>query len=199
MKAKPSEKFDYITSLASANTFHDVAKGCLSQYKNTNKISSTIIFASATNYGLAMELYLKTLIIMEGNNKPHGHNLDDLYNKLSPCIQKRLNKEYKSLDGEIRKETLYIRASLEKSDPNNSNNNPVRGTKLKQLFKNNKDIFIIYRYMFEQGRTKEWQYFYFEYGNFDLACEALKIVSNSLLNEQEQFKVQIIQQNIGEK
>ena len=49
----------------------------------------------------------------------------------------------------------------------------------------------MYRYMFEQGRTKEWQYFYFEYGNFDLACEALKIVSNNLLNEQEQFKVKI--------
>ncbi len=191
MKAKPSEKFDYITSLASASTFHDVAKGCLQQYKNTNKISPTIVFASATNYGLAMELYLKTLIIMEGNNKPHGHNLDDLHNKLSPNIQKRLNKEYKSLDGETRKETLYIRASLEKSDPNNSNNDPERGTKLKQLFKNNNDIFIMYRYMFEQGRTKEWQYFYFEYGNFDLACEALKIVSNSLLNEQEQFKVKI--------
>ena len=63
MKAKPSEKFDYITSLASASTFHDVAKGCLQQYKNTNKISPTIVFASATNYGLAIELYLKTLII----------------------------------------------------------------------------------------------------------------------------------------
>lgn len=188
MKAKPSEKFDFITSLASSNTFHDVAKGCLHQYKNTNKISPTIIFASATNYGLAMELYLKTLIIMEGNHKPHGHKLDNLYNKLSPNIQKQLNKEYKSLDGETRKETLYIRASLEKSNPSNSNNELERETKLKQLFKNNKDIFIIYRYMFEQGRTKEWQYFYFEYGNFDLACKALKIVSNILLMSKNNSK-----------
>lgn len=54
-------------------------------------ISPTIVFASATNYGLAIELYLKTLIIMEGNNNPHGHNLDDLHNKLSPTIQKRLD------------------------------------------------------------------------------------------------------------
>lgn len=191
MKAKPSEKFDFITSLASANTFHNVAKGCLNQYKNTNKISPTIVFASATNYGLAMELYLKTLIIMEGISKPHGHNLDDLYNKLSSNIQKRLNREYKSLDGETRKDILYLRASLENSNPNNPNNVPERGTKLKQLFKNNNDIFVMYRYMFEQGRTKEWQYFYFEYGNFDLACEALKMVSNSLLNEQEQFKVKV--------
>ena len=59
------------------------------------------------NHKLKSSEDLKTLIIMEGNNNPHGHNLDDLHNKLSPTIQKRLDKEYKSLDGETRKETLY--------------------------------------------------------------------------------------------
>ena len=189
MKAVPSEKFDFITSLASANTFHKVAKGCLHDYKKNNQISPTIVFASATNYGLSIELYLKTLIIMEGKNKPHGHDLNILYNKLSTNLQHRINKKYQSLNGEDRKKTLYLRASLENSNPDNSNNMPERGTKLKQLLKNNKDIFIMYRYMFEKGRQKEWEYFYFEYGNFDLACEALKIIANDLLSDKEQLKV----------
>ncbi len=189
MKAKASEKFDFITSLASANTFHAVAKGCLHEYKTLNKISPTIVFASATNYGLSIELYLKTLIIMEGVSRPHGHDLDILYNKLSSNLQNRINKKYQLLNGEDRKEVLYIRATLEGSEANNSNNTPTRGTKLKQLFKNNKDIFIMYRYMFEKGRTRDWEYFYFEYGNFDLSCEALKVIANDLLSETEQQKV----------
>jgi HEPN domain-containing protein len=189
MKAKPSKEFDFITSLASADTFHNVAKGCLYEYKKINKISPTLVFASATNYGLSLELYLKTLIIMEGNNKPHGHDLYALYNKLSEKTRKELNKKYKEIDGEIRKDTLYIRAALENSEPNNANNNPIKGTKLKQIFNNNKNIFVMYRYMFEKGRTKEWEYFYFEYGNFDLVCQSLKLISNNMLNENEKLKV----------
>ena len=189
MKAVPSEKFDFITSLASANTFHAVAKGCLNDYKKNNQISPTIVFASATNYGLSIELYLKTLIIMEGREKPHGHDLDILYNKLTTNLQHKINRKYQLLNGEDRKETLYLKASLENSNPDNLNNMPERGTKLKQLLKNNKDIFIMYRYMFERGRQKKWEYFYFEYGNFDLVCEALKIIANDLLSDKEQLKV----------
>lgn len=192
MQAKPSEKFDFFTSLASANTFHSVAKECLKDYKDTHSIPPTKVFASATNYGLAIELYLKTLIIMEGESNIHGHKLDDLYNKLSDETQKKLNKAYKSLDGETRHDALYIRASLENSNPTNSNNDPIRGTKLKQLLKNNNDIFVMYRYMFEQGRTRNWKYFYFEYGNFDLACEALKIVSNEFLDDKGKIRVRSI-------
>lgn len=191
MKAKPSKDYDFITSLASARKFYNVGFSCLSKYKKTKRISPTDVFVSATNYGLAIELYLKTLLIMEGTSNIRGHYLDVLFNKLTDAAKTTITKEYQNIDGCNRKKALYIRAGLEGSIPNNLNKQPIRGTKLEQVLKNNRDIFTVYRYMFENGRSKKWEYFCFEYGNLDLVVSSLEKTSNQMLSSNEREKVNI--------
>ncbi|QFY88957.1 hypothetical protein D5125_05430 [Magnetovirga frankeli] len=94
MKAQKSEKYDYITALASARKFHDVGKQYLDQWAKTGHLSATDAFVSATNYGLALELYLKSLLIMEGTTEIKGHHLDILFEKLSDDTKREITKAY---------------------------------------------------------------------------------------------------------
>ena len=189
MKAKPSQKHDFITCLASAKKFHTIGKVCIQEYKETQRISPTDIFASATNYGLAVELYLKTLLIMEGATKIHGHHLDTLYEELPEATRSAIEKIYRNMGGNDRQETLYIRGRLEKSTADNSNPDPIRGTKIAQLLKNNRNIFATYRYMFEKARGSKWEYFWFELGNLDLLIFALSKTADEYLSPIEEQKV----------
>lgn len=181
-KAKASDKYDFITSLASADIFYQVANACLDELKVTGKLKDpSIIFVSGTNYGLSIELYLKSILIMEGNEDILGHDLFKLFSKLTNETKKELNKEYKRLINNEDKPVLYIRACLSSSDITNTSNHQRRGTKLHQLLKNNQDIFIMFRYMFERGRSIDVEKYYFEYGYFNVLCDALKIISKKFL------------------
>ena len=185
IKAKPSKKYDFITSLKSADVFFQIAHACLEEFEKTNKLSSAeIIFVSATNYGLAIELFLKSLLIMEGNEDIYGHDLLKLFNKLSNQTQSDLIKTYTKLLNNKDQKVLYIRASLSTTSNEKFEQigpHPIRGTKLKQILKNNQNMFTMFRYMFEQGRSEDVEQFYFEYGYFDILCEALIKVSKDFL------------------
>lgn len=189
MKAQKSEKYDYITALASARKFHDVGKKYLAQWAKTGHLSPTDAFVSATNYGLALELYLKSLLIMEGNIEIKGHHLDNLFEKLSDDTKREISKTYQRAGGLERRETLHIRGRLTGAVGNEAATTPVRGTKLNQLMKNNRDIFVIFRYMFEKARTQNWEYFFFEYENLDIAISALATVANQFLTPEEIQKI----------
>ena len=186
IKAKPSKKYDFMTSLKSAQEFFKIAQACLEEYEKTNKLSSTeIIFVSATNYGLEIELFLKSILIMEGNEDIHGHNLLNLFNKISNQIQSNLIKTYTKLLDNKEQKVLYIRACLSinsKEKFEQAGPHPKRGTKLKQILKNNQNIFTMFRYMFEQGRSGNVEKFYFEYGYFNILCRALIKVSEEFLS-----------------
>ena len=62
-------KYDQRTSFGTAYIFFQVAKQCLKQ----EKLSEHIIFVSATNYGLAVELFLKTILnqLYKNNSKKY--------------------------------------------------------------------------------------------------------------------------------
>lgn len=192
MKAQKSEKYDYITALASARKFHEVGKKCLDQWVKTGILSPTDAFVSATNYGLALELYLKSLLIMEGATEIKGHHLDTLFEKLSDDTKQEITKAYQNAGGLERKETFYIRGRLTGTVGNEAVTTPARGTKLNQLLKNNKDIFVIFRYMFEKARTQNWEYFFFEHENLDDAISALATMAEQLLTSEEIQKVSTI-------
>lgn len=189
MKAKPSQKHDFITCLASAGKFYVIGKKCLQEHKEIEKISPTDIFASATNYGLAIELYLKTLLIMEGTIEVNGHHLDKLYEKLPATTRSAIEEIYRGMGGNERQKTLYIRGRLEGSPSENLNPEPARGTKIAQLLKNNRDIFVTYRYMFEKARSSKWDYFCFEFGNLDILVFALSKTADEYLSSIEAQKV----------
>lgn len=112
MKAQKSDKYDYITALASARKFHDVGKKYLDQWAKTGHLSATDAFVSATNYGLALELYLKSLLIMEGATEIKGHHLDFLFEKLSDDTKREITRAYQNAGGLERKEAFYIRGRL---------------------------------------------------------------------------------------
>lgn len=191
IRAKSSKKYDYVTALAAAKRFHETARVRLERYKIQGTITPAEVFVSGTNYGLALELYLKSLLVMEGASDVHGHNLEVLFGKLTHSTQENITKKYEEAGGLERGETLYIRARLSESSNQADAHStaPVRCTKLKQLLRNNRDIFIVFRYMFERGRNPEWEYFYLEYSNLDIAIAALSGVSEQFLNEAELGKI----------
>ena len=121
--------------------------------------------------------------MMEGI-KPHGHELDKLFDKLSKDTKNLLSKEYEQLGGNERKDTLYIRCALNGTKPEKPTQQPARGVKLDQLLKNNNDIFVDYRYMYENGRSNKWEYFYFEHGNLYLAVRSLKKIASKFLDNE---------------
>jgi len=87
---------------------------------------------------------------MEGSTEIKGHHLDILFEKLSDDTKREITKAYQNAGGLERKEAFYIRGRLTGSNVDEAANTPARGTKLNQLLKNNKDIFVIFRYMFEK-------------------------------------------------
>ena len=108
-------------------------------------------------------------------------------------MQRRfIGLEADATDGLERKEAFYIRGRLTGSNVDEAANTPARGTKLNQLLKNNKDIFVIFRYMFEKARTQNWEYFFFEYENLDVAISALATVTDQFLTPEEIQKVSTV-------
>ncbi|GAA3907279.1 hypothetical protein GCM10022228_16930 [Halomonas cibimaris] len=128
---------------------------------------------------------MKTILIMEGHKNIHGHNLDNLYEKVSLKTQKEIEKKYISLGGNEKQDCLYLKARLSNSSATEEKKLPVRGVKISQVMKNNRDIFITFRYMFERGRTNKWEGFYFEFGNLNIIATSIDIIARGALNEEQ--------------
>jgi len=46
--------------------------------------------------------------------------------------------------------------------------------------------------MFEKARTQNWEYFFFEYENLDVAISALSSVADQILTPEEKQKVSML-------
>ncbi len=181
-------KFDVNTSLVCADSFMELSLkqieiAMMPEHGVSGMRKISQVFTSATNMGLAIELYLKTLIIMENNtNKFRVHLLHELYSLLSKATQENLIAKYNQLGGNERKDVLYIAAS---SSTNNSKVKPQqeRNISLLELLTNNCKNFVSFRYMFENGCSANWQYTHFEHGNLELAANAFRWLAYDSLDD----------------
>ena len=169
-KAISSNDYDYITSLSMAKVFYKTGMQLIHNKK------PIYIFSGATNIALAIELYLKSLIVMEGSIKPNNHKLNELYNKLSSNLKEKIELKYKELNGgNLNNGTYFIRGRKENS--NNTNNNSSsyeKSTEIIKLLQNHKNMFITFRYMCEKGRDENWEHFICEYNNLEKFIKVLE-------------------------
>ncbi len=183
--ALASEDYDYITSIAMANTFFATGVELLQMKKPST------IFAGATNIGLSLELYLKSLIVMEGNNKPNIHTLDKLYLLLSDNLKTEIEKKYRNLGGgNHNNEAFFIRGKKENSNNQNNSNSPyIKSENLITLLEQHKNIFTTFRYMSEKARSNEWKHFILEYENISILSDVLKDIIYRLLSDEQIEKI----------
>ncbi|MEA3498001.1 MAG: hypothetical protein U9R16_02965 [Campylobacterota bacterium] len=180
-KALESENYDYITALAMADVFFTTGISLL-KYKKPSAI-----FAGATNLGLSIEIYLKSLIVMEGNSKPNNHKLCELYRLLSGDLIKIIEKKYKEFNGaDSDNDIFFIRGRKENSDSSENNYSPHNpSANISELLKQHKNMFITFRYMSEKGRSDEWEHFILEYENIKILIDILKNTSYNFLSEEQ--------------
>lgn len=183
--ALASDNYDYITSIAMANTFFTTGMELLKIKKPST------IFTGATNIGLSLELYLKSLIVMEGNSKPNIHILNKLYLLLSDNLKNEIEEKYKNSDGgNPSNEVFFIRGRKENSNNQNNNNSPyIKSENLISLLEQHKNIFITFRYMSEKARSDEWEHFILEYKNISILSDVLKDKIYSLLSGEQIAKI----------
>ncbi|SHH65006.1 hypothetical protein [Winogradskyella jejuensis] len=85
---------DYKKTLDEARQFRIAAAICLFEQEERKyypKIDRWLIIPATVNYALAIELFLKCLLIKEGNHKT-GHKLYDLFLELKPKTQEHIIK-----------------------------------------------------------------------------------------------------------
>ena len=177
-KFERCEEYDYITSYESAKCLWFLACIHPKKYEKTRSVTAYELFASATNYGLAIELLLKTIISGESGKKPDKiHNLYQLFEKINEDTQDMICNKYNNYILHNKPLELFIGGVTSKNSQENFNNstppNKNREKDIKSLLENNQDIFTQFRYMSEKERTEEVEDSYFEYGYFDVLCKVL--------------------------
>ena len=165
-------KYDQRTSFGTAYIFFQVAKQCLEQ----EKLSEHIIFVSATNYGSAVELFLKTILIIKRVEIPHIHDLFELYCKLDNEIRELIKQEYNKNCGNHEKQAFYIRGVTSKNPRESFKQSippPAPQDTLEEILKNSKKIFIDFRYMFDKARSENVEYYNLQHECLDILCNVL--------------------------
>lgn len=165
----------------SAIIFYNIAHKSLKTYEETGLCTPPVIFASGTNYGLALELFLKSFLSMEGKKIQKTHSLFDLFDKLEPLTKLHLTKSYSNIIEQEEPKELFIRAVTSKNAKlllENAPKHEIRSKKLEDLLKNNHDMFTMFRYMGERARGDKVESFYFEYSYFNALCKAFIEISS---------------------
>lgn len=152
--------------------------------------------ASATNRVLALELYLKSLLIGAGVEFPADHDLPTLYGRLPAYIQTEIEHEFhkKSFVADnpnILAQGIYWFQLTHKpgrhieklAEPK-----PVDNT-LAGLLERNRRAFVESRYLFDQAKFEESSVFVYEFLRLAILCDVLcKLLEESLQNRYQGYK-----------
>jgi len=133
--------------------------------------------ASATNTGLAIELYLKTLHGVLGGI-PRGHDLVALFDRLPPAARIQTERLYEEAlrnlpDGMPRALTVASATRGQAGTPEGKP--PAPDASLRALLARSADIFVTWRYFHEQDSSLGFRYFTYEYDALWAAASALEL------------------------
>lgn len=133
--------------------------------------------ASATTLSLSVELYLKALRLLEGQDALYTHDLSVLFEGLSESTRASVITVYDSID----LPPIGVPASfvLELSiggqfDENQSHPSNLADNSLISVLKRSKDAFQTWRYLYEKGKSDRTMRFIYEYRNLNRAAEAIR-------------------------
>lgn len=152
--------------------------------------------ASATNRVLAVELYIKALLIGADANFPADHDLPTLYEHLPEYIRTEVEKEFNKKkaiadDSDVLAERIYWFqltqtpgqpiGTLAKPEPTDNS--------LDGLLKRNRHAFIDSRYLFGSAKFEESSVFVYEHLRLAILCSVLcHLLEESLQNRYQDYK-----------
>jgi hypothetical protein len=152
--------------------------------------------ASATNRVLALELYLKSLLVGAGVEFPADHDLPKLFQCLPLNIQAEVEAEFNKRrsaadEPKVCAETILwfqLTQSLDQQIDSLTIPKPV-DTSLAGLLERNRRAFIESRYMFDQARFDAPFRFVYEHLRLAILCSVLcNLLEQSLLNRSPGYK-----------
>jgi hypothetical protein len=152
--------------------------------------------ASATNRVLALELYLKALLIGAGVHFPADHDLPTLYQTLPEYIRIEVEKEFSKKkaiadDPNILAQGIHWFQLTQK--PGQSIEKLAKAPRIDNtlvgLLERNRKAFIESRYLFDKAKFHESSIFVYEHLRLALLCSVLcTLLEDSLQNRYENYK-----------
>lgn len=151
--------------------------------------------ASATNRILALELYLKAMLVGAGVQFPANHDLVVLFQALPVDIQKEVeegyNKRRTAADDPAAFVEIVLRFQLTDSPEQTVHDRPepkVIDRSLAGLLERNRKGFVEARYLFGRASFDTASLFFYEHLRIAILCGVLcKILETSLLNRSEKY------------
>lgn len=152
--------------------------------------------ASATNRVLALELYLKALLIAADAYFPADHDLPILFNQLPTDIRAEVEKAFSNKkaiadDPNVLAQGIYwFQLAQVPGQPIEKLVKPEPiGNSLNGLLERNRRAFIDSRYLFGQAKFKESSVFVYEYLRLAILCNVLcTFLEESLQNRYHNYK-----------
>jgi hypothetical protein len=145
------------------------------------------IVACATNLAFALELYLKGLLKLLGQDVPKGHDLGKLYGAIPPAVRTVIESTYDdALPGEVRRLRGHVSVTFAKGSMRVPQWNDYNvSLALPDLLARSKDVFNSWRYVFEfiLPEGSPYQFHKFEYGLLRCASEVLRVELRVRLHE----------------
>jgi hypothetical protein len=145
-------------------------------------IDMSAVMASATNRILALELYLKALLVGSGVPVPMVHNLVTLFNALPDQTREVITLHYdqRSIVENLLDLALSVVVCFQLDAP--ADNSEIRKTKeetpidltLLGLLERNNDGFIDFRYLFQRASASQTNLFEYEYRRLAILCKLLR-------------------------
>jgi hypothetical protein len=134
------------------------------------------LLASATNLCLAIEIYLKAVLLHNGIGFPHIHNLSKLYDLIPTEVQDRILIAYKALEKDIdssKVPKLELELGRSASFPENEIAFDVDNS-ISALLSRNEDAFVTWRYAFSALADKDNTSLIYEFLHLTLIGKAIR-------------------------
>ena len=164
-------------------------KTCIKVQRGLSNLGA--LFASATNLALAVELYLKSLMILLRMDIPNTHELWTIFKRfpseLRSAIESQFDSSLDSVPGQTVALQLDIWAGGEPKAPLPDIPTDEKYD-LKSLLKRCNNAFVTWRYIYERGEQGKHVLFEYEYVRLGVLCEVLRHIIQSRLTNQEASK-----------
>jgi hypothetical protein len=163
-----------------------------------NPPDSDAIAASATNRILALELYLKALLVGYNLPVPWHHDLLLLYESVPQVAQHAIRLQFDEkndieyVDGkpiELLVCFQLAKSLSEKDWRKRAYASSPKDTSLVGVLERNKDGFALSRYLFQQAKFDQETVFWYEHWRLSIVCSAIcELLENALQNRSLSYK-----------
>lgn len=180
MKKVPKQKTPEM-ALIQAEGFYQTGLALGRELEKNKAQTTSLLGPAAVNYSFALELRLKSILMLDKEQFSKGHNLLKLYNLLSIPTKKLIEEEYlklKKINNGLKAYRLQI---YDKSKSAPEQKRSSTGDVIMDLLKSHENSFENWRYLFEF--TEDGYSYDFDFEAIDNFYNAMNPLLESLLKK----------------